>query len=101
MALRSLVSKLRAPPAAVVASRAFSKTCEHCGKTSSRTADSLGQKNGAIKGDWREELKWFRRKHYMIRALAVAATFGILGISGKYTVDLLESSALIRSKKRV
>ncbi|CAL5091471.1 unnamed protein product [Urochloa decumbens] len=99
MALRSIVGKLRGPPAAVAASRAFSKTCEQCGKTSSRTADSLGQKNGAIKDDWRKELKWFKRKHYMIRTLAAAATFGALGISGKYTIDLLESDALIRSKK--
>ena len=46
-----------------------------------------------------EDLKWFKRKHYMIRSLTAVATFGILGISAKYTLDLLESDATFRSRK--
>ncbi|RCV09473.1 hypothetical protein SETIT_2G031900v2 [Setaria italica] len=91
MALRSLVGKLRIPPALVAASRAFSHKCEHCGKTSSR----IGAKD-----DWSEEFKRFQRKEYMIRIGSGVAAFSILGISGKYTLYLLETGQLPKVRRR-
>ncbi|CAN6209317.1 unnamed protein product [Urochloa humidicola] len=97
MALRALIGKLRSPPAAEAASRAFSKTCEHCDQTSSRTALSLGQKNVATKES--EELKRFRRKHYMIRTLIAVSSLTIAGFTLSGAIAFLEDEENFRRRK--
>ncbi|CAN6312961.1 unnamed protein product [Urochloa humidicola] len=95
MALRALVGKLRNSPAAETASRTFSKTCENCGKTSSRIALSVGQKDGAIKES--EGLKRLRRKHYMIRTLAIAASLTTVGLTLSGAIAFLEDEENFRA----
>ncbi|CAL5067073.1 unnamed protein product [Urochloa decumbens] len=96
MALRSLVGKLRGPPAAVTASRAFSKTRECCGKT--RIAGSLGQKNGAIKDDL-SDLDSPAWKHYMIRGVAIVTHGCLTWIAVSSGVAYLENDENFRRKK--
>ncbi|KAG2639943.1 hypothetical protein PVAP13_2KG035500 [Panicum virgatum] len=98
MALRALIGKLRGAPAEA-ASRAFSTTCEYCGKTSSRIAGSLGQKNGAIKDDFSEEFKKFQRKQYIIRTAVVVTSLSMSWLTWTVGIAYIEDNAKIRSRK--
>ncbi|RCV09474.1 hypothetical protein SETIT_2G032000v2 [Setaria italica] len=99
MALRSLIGKLRGAPAAEAASRAFSQKCEHCGKTSSRIAVPLGQKDGAIKNDSIvfsfETPMW---KHYVIRVTSVVASCTLSWLIVKTTAARIEDDLSILKK---
>ncbi|RLN18618.1 hypothetical protein C2845_PM02G13240 [Panicum miliaceum] len=99
MALRALVGKLRSPPARGAVSRAFSQTCKHCGKTSSRILISLGQKNEAIKDDYSVRYKRFQRKQYMIRATTAVTSLTLSWLAVRAGIAYLEDDENYRSRK--